>query len=199
MIPARHLIVFARLPRLGTLKRRLAAGIGDQAALAFYRNALFALLRRLGRGPWRCWIALTPDGGARRARWPRPWHVFDQNGGDLGRRMARAIASRPPGPVVIVGSDIPDIAPAHIEEAFRALGRADTVFGPAADGGYWLVGCRRRLDLPGLFARVRWSSEHALADTIRNLHGRRTLVLDRVLDDIDDVAAFQKWRRGAGR
>lgn len=194
MTPARHLIVFARLPRLGTLKRRLAAGIGDQAALAFYRNALFALLRRLGRGPWQCWIALTPDGGVHRARWPRPWRVFDQGRGDLGRRMARAIASRPPGPTIIVGSDIPDIASAHIEEAFRALGRADAVFGPAEDGGYWLVGCRRRPELAEMFDRVRWSSKYALADTMKNLRGRRTQVLNRVLDDIDDVAAYARWR-----
>ena len=116
--------------------------------------------------------------------------------------MARAMASRPMGPAIIVGSDIPDITPAHIEEAFRALGRADAVFGPAEDGGYWLVGCRRRPELPGLFDRVRWSSEHALADTIKNLRGPQALVLDRMLDDIDDVAAYRRWRahgRGLSR
>jgi hypothetical protein len=194
MMPAGHLIVFARAPRLGTVKRRLAAGIGDGAALAFYRRSLFALLRRLGHGPWRCWIALTPDGALRTTRWPRPWRAFGQGGGDLGQRMARAIRSRPRGPTLIIGADIPDIAPGHIEAAFRALGRADAVFAPAEDGGYWLVGCQRRPEIPRLFQRVRWSSEHALADTMGNLGGRTAILLDDVLDDIDDAAAYDKWR-----
>ncbi|MBM3571838.1 MAG: glycosyltransferase [Alphaproteobacteria bacterium] len=191
---ARHLIVFARVPRLGQVKKRLAAGIGDLAALIFYRRALEALLRRLGRGRWHCWIATTPA-RARHRGWPRPWRSFVQESGDLGRRMGRAMASRPAGPTIVVGSDIPEIEIGHIEAAFRALGQADAVFGPAADGGYWLVGCRRRPPIHGLFARVRWSSAHALADTMSNLRGRRAVVLGAVLDDIDDANALLRWRR----
>ncbi|WP_425283593.1 DUF2064 domain-containing protein [Methyloceanibacter stevinii] len=56
----------------------------------------------------------------------------------------------PPGPVVLVGSDIPRISRAHIAEAFRLLGNADAVFGPAQDGGYWLVGFKRS---PGRWRR----------------------------------------------
>ncbi|MGH6660397.1 MAG: DUF2064 domain-containing protein, partial [Rhodospirillales bacterium] len=75
-----------------------------------------------------------------------------------------------------------------------ALGRADAVFGPAADGGYWLVGLRRRPRRLRLFEGVRWSSEHALADTLANLGGRPHVLLE-TLEDVDDGAAYQRWRR----
>ncbi|MBM3601669.1 MAG: glycosyltransferase [Alphaproteobacteria bacterium] len=198
MRAGRHLVLFARMPRLGVVKRRLAAGIGDLAALAFYRLTLTRVLRRLGRGPWRCWIAVTPP-SARHLRWPRPWQAFAQSSGDLGRRMARAVAERPVGPVVIVGSDIPAIVPAHIDAAFRALGRADVVFGAARDGGYWLIGCRRRPALPNLFDRVRWSSAHALADTLRNVGRRDVIVLGDQLEDVDDMHSYERWRRAERR
>ncbi len=68
----------------------------------------------------------------------------------------------------------------------------DAVFGPAVDGGYWLVGMKRRPWLRGVFADVRWSSPHALADTLANLAGRRVLLLDR-LRDVDTGADLAAW------
>ena len=107
--------------------------------------------------------------------------------------MARAAAAAPPGPVIIVGSDIPDIRPRHVIRAFRLLGRHDAVFGPAADGGYWLVGVRDQRVLPSLCAGVRWSTEHALADTLSNLGTGRHAALADTLNDIDDGAAYRRW------
>ena len=189
-----RLIVFARAPRLGQGKRRLAAGIGALAAWRFQRWALARVLRRLARDRrWECWLAVT--GGA--ARWPRGVRRMTQCRGDLGRRMGRAMQTLGPGPVVLVGTDIPDIAPRHIQAAFRALGRHDAVFGPAADGGFWLAGLRGRQ--PGPFSNVRWSSRHALADTLANLDQRRDYALLEVLADIDDAAAYAGYfscRRG---
>ena len=100
---------------------------------------------------------------------------------------------KPPGPVVIVGSDIPGIRPAHVARAFRALGRADWVVGPAEDGGYWLIGARRRPSYRDPFAGVRWSSEHTLADTVANLTGARIAFLE-VLSDIDTGADLVRHR-----
>ena len=200
-----NLVVFARAPRRGAVKRRLAADIGADAALAFYRRTLDDVLRRLGRDPrWRTWLAVTPDGDAARpGLWPSVPGVrlIAQGGGDLGDRMARPLHALPPGPVVIVGTDIPDIAPRHVVDAFAALGTNDMVFGPAADGGYWLVGARRRPRVPpNLFRDVRWSTEHALADTLAGLpRGYRAAMLE-TLDDVDDGAAYRAWRarvRGA--
>ena len=99
-----------------------------------------------------------------------------------------------PGPWSSSAPDIPDLRPHHVEGAFRLLGRHDAVFGPAADGGYWLVGLRRGPCLPGLFTGVRWSSQHALADTLANLAPGRTSALLETLDDIDDGAALRRWR-----
>ncbi len=105
--------------------------------------------------------------------------------------MANVARELPPGPVVIVGSDIPDIAPNHIAKAFRALGDNDAVFGPATDGGYWLVGLRRRPRFLDPFAGVRWSSVHALADTLANLAGRRVAFVD-LLSDVDDGDSLRR-------
>ena len=107
--------------------------------------------------------------------------------------MARAASSCPPGPVVIVGSDIPGITRSHIAAAFRALGDHDAVFGPALDGGYWLVGFRRRPVFRSPFAGVRWSSEWALADTLANLKGKKVAVLPP-LEDVDDGKGWRRWR-----
>ncbi|HTZ78368.1 MAG TPA: DUF2064 domain-containing protein, partial [Stellaceae bacterium] len=99
-----------------------------------------------------------------------------------------------------VGSDIPDIAPRHIAAAFRALGRSDAVFGPAEDGGYWLVGLRRSPRVPaGLFADVRWSSAHALADTRASLPRKFEVALLEMLEDVDDGAAYERWRARLSR
>ena len=101
---------------------------------------------------------------------------------------------------VLVGSDIPGLGPADIAAAFHALGRADAVFGPAEDGGYWLVGLGpRRPERP--FAAVRWSTRHALADTLANFRGRRLALLRRLRDGdtAADLAALQDTMRRCRR
>lgn len=201
---ANHLVVFAKAPVMGAVKRRLAADIGPVAATRFYRTTLAELLRRLGGDPrWRLWLAVTPDPAAKEpGLWPavaagaraplRP-----QGPGDLGARMARVLSpppfGPPPGPVVLVGSDIPAIRPGHIAKAFAALERHPLVFGPASDGGFWLVGARRRPAAPrGLFHNVRWSTPHALADTMANL--TETPALLDTLHDVDDGRAYEDAR-----
>lgn len=195
----RHLVVFLRAPQLGRVKSRLAAGIGALPALRFYRETSLRLLRRVARdGRWRCRVAVTPDHDAG-GRWLGGLERLGQGGGDLGRRMARLFAILPPGPVVIVGSDIPAVTADHVWAAFRALGRSDAVFGPAADGGYWLVGLRRRPRLPrGLFAGVRWSSPDALADTLGTLPRGFEVARLAVLEDIDEIESYRRWRKAAG-
>jgi hypothetical protein len=187
------LILFARAPRLGAVKRRLAREAGDAAALRFHRAMLRSLARELGRDRrWRTVLAATPD----RARFPSPLPKVPQGRGDLGGRMARALA-RDRRRAVLVGSDIPGIGAGDVAAAFRALhGRADAVFGPAEDGGYWLVGLGPRRP-PDPFRGVRWSGPHALADTLANCRGRRVALL-RKLRDVDDAADLAAWRGGKG-
>jgi rSAM/selenodomain-associated transferase 1 len=185
-------ILFARAPRLGAVKRRLARGIGAMAALRFYRAQLARTLRLACDPRWRLELAVTPDHAA--ARWPRGIARVPQGQGDLGARMGRALGRH--RRAVLVGSDIPDLSRDDIAAAFRALGRVDAVFGPAEDGGYWLVGLGpRRPARP--FAAVRWSGPHALGDTLANFAGRRIALL-RTLRDVDtaeDLAAIRRARR----
>lgn len=185
----RHLVIFARTPAFGVGKRRLAAGIGELATLRFQRFMLADLRRRLGRDRrWRTWLALTPDRDGRARA-----NALPQGKGDLGQRLRTLLTTLPPGPVVVIGADTPRITPADIADAFQALGAADAVFGPAEDGGYWLIGLKRALRRRDPFAGVRWSTHHALTDTLANLAGRQVVLL-RTMEDIDDRRSFERSR-----
>ena len=196
----RHLVLFVRAPHLGRGKRRLAQDIGDLATLRFERLMLALLLRRLARDRrWRLHIAVTPDKARGHARhWRRGVDVTGQGEGDLGVRMRRALATCPQGPVVLVGGDIPALTARHVATAFHQLGGCELVFGPAEDGGFWLVGARRRPRLPLLFEQVRWSSPHALADTLAGLPPRVSVGFVDRLEDVDDGEAYRRLmpRRG---
>jgi len=180
----------AKAPRIGRVKSRLAKGIGRVGAWAFYRQTLAAVSRPLAADPrWTTWLAVSPDGAVHEDRvWPVQSPRFSQGEGDLGQRMGRAMDIMAPGPVVIIGADIPDIRPPHITSAFAALGHADAVFGPADDGGYWLVGLKRRPKVSAIFENVRWSTEHALNDTFANLPKDAKIVLLETLTDVDEAS-----------
>jgi len=183
--------LFTRAPRLGRGKRRLARDIGDRAALRFQIAVLRRLAWALARDR-RFRTVLAVEGG-HIAGLPRLARV-GQGRGDLGQRMARVLARA--RSAVLLGSDIPEAGANDVAAAVRALGRADAVFGPAADGGYWLVGFGpRRVARP--FAGVRWSSAHALADTLRNFAGRRVAFV-RTLRDVDTAADLAAIRRPSG-
>jgi rSAM/selenodomain-associated transferase 1 len=196
-VPTRHLILFVKAPRLGAVKTRLAKDIGRYEAWRFYRDTERLMLRRLtGSASWRCWLVVTPDEFARQGRfWPPSIPRSGQGRGDIGERMARAFALIPPGPAVLIGADIPAVTRNHIREAFRRLAHADLVFGPSTDGGFWLIGTRRAGLTRGLFKNVRWSSPHALADTLANAKGRK-VALVKPLTDIDTGENYRAWREG---
>lgn len=195
-----HLVLFARAPRLGVGKRRLAADVGDLAALRFERAMLDRLGRRLARDRrWRLRLAVTPDSACRRPRlWPRGVPIDPQGQGDLGVRMLRALGRCRPGPALLVGTDIPALAASHVAAAFRLLGRCDVVFGPAEDGGFWLVGARRPATLAGAFAEVRWSGPQALADVLANLPGLVSVGFAARLEDVDNGATLRRLGGGRG-
>jgi rSAM/selenodomain-associated transferase 1 len=185
-------VIFARAPRYGAVKTRLAREIGADEALRFYRRTLHDVVQRLARDRlFDLVLAVTPD--RVREGLPAGFRVMDQGRGDLGRRMVRAMHRAGARPAVVIGSDIPAITAAHVRAAFAELGRAPTVLGPAQDGGYWLIGARHPARLrAGALDGVRWSSPHTLGDTIAKLGD--VAVLDTVLDDIDDGAAYLRHR-----
>jgi uncharacterized protein len=184
----------AKAPRAGRIKQRLAASVGAVSTARFYRSCLAHTLMRLGRDPrWRMVLAVSPDSEMAAPYWPRGVKCLPQGGGDLGARMQRLFRRLPPGPAIIVGSDIPAIKPSDIARAFRLLGNGDAVVGRAADGGYWLVGLRRSPRLLSPFANVRWSGPHALADTLRNLDGHR-VAFAATLSDVDNAEDYRRLR-----
>ncbi len=117
-----------------------------------------------------------------------------QGRGDLGQRMQRIFDSLGQGPLIIIGTDIPFVTREMIADAFRRLSRVDAVFGRAEDGGYWLVGLRRRPKLIEPFQNVRWSSPHALADSLKNLQSYR-VAFAATLFDIDTESDYRRYLR----
>lgn len=186
-------------PVAGQVKKRLAAEIGSTPAINFYRTCLSHTLLRLARDPrWRTYVAVAPDRDLRSPLWARLANASviraPQGAGDLGMRMQRLFRLLPPGPAIIVGSDIPAISAAGVAKAFRLLGQADAVFGPAPDGGYWLVGLKRTPRQLSPFTGVRWSSDKALPDTLRNLKGRK-VTFAATLADADEEQTWRGSRR----
>lgn len=184
------MIVFLKAPRAGSVKTRLGRQIGMGRAAVLFRRMTAMTLCQVSKGPWRVILAVDPrkDLYSFKRLWGWSHRRMAQRKGDLGARMAAAMRAVPRGPVIVVGADIPGLRAWHLRRAFAELGRADVVIGPAEDGGYWLIGMARRRRAPDLFDGVRWSSEHALADTIASLPEDFVVSYLPVLRDIDDAA-----------
>ena len=131
-------------------------------------------------------LAATPDRAY--VRLPTGVHRINQGRGDLGARMSRALGRY--RRVALMGCDIPQAGTADVRAAFRRLGTADAVFGPANDGGYWLIalGPNRPADL---FGASRWSTEHALADTLHRFRHHRVGFIRR-LSDVDTADDYRR-------
>ena len=175
-------------PRPGRVKTRLGRDIGMTAAAWWFRHQTKRLLRRLDDPRWQLVLAVAPDRAGLQSRvWPAHLPRMAQGQGDLGRRMARALAQAGRRPACVIGADVPGITPAHIAQAFAALGDHDAVFGPAEDGGYWLVGLKHPSRQPPVFFQnVRWSTCHALADSMATLPDHRIAQI-AVLKDVDHL------------
>lgn len=195
----RHLVLMVKEPVGGRVKTRLGRQLGVARATSFYRHATAAVLARLhGGGRWRTLLAVSPDHRVGSPVWPMPVGRMPQGQGDLGQRMQRVMDELPPGPVVIIGTDIPGIRAEHISAAFARLGSHDAVFGPAPDGGYWLVGLRRMPRVPRAFKGVRWSAPETLTDTLSNLGGLDVARLS-VLADVDEEQDYRACNGAHGR
>lgn len=168
------LVVFARRPRAGRVKSRLARDLGARRAARVYARLLERTLRAAERTALAPRLLMPADrrdlDWFRRRYARRGWRVRAQNGGDLGRRMQVALAEalERHGAAVLIGTDVADADAADLEAAAAALAAgADAVLGPVADGGYWLLGLTR--EVPGLFTRLRWGASGVAAETRRRL------------------------------
>jgi len=187
------LVIMVKAPVAGRAKTRLARDIGTVEALRFYRAATAALLRRVARDRrWTTILAVEPARAVGAHFWPGTIPRRPQSRGDLGARMRDQFARTPRQRVVLVGSDIPGVSAPLVAKAFAALHRHDAVFGPAEDGGYWLVGLRAGYRPAAAFRGVRWSGPYALADSRASLVGSRIAEID-LLFDVDEAADWRRW------
>jgi rSAM/selenodomain-associated transferase 1 len=199
-----ELIVFAKAPRAGFVKTRLAqgsddprraAGIGKLEACRAYETLLRALSRNLAEIQNAVVAHAPADARPELERFlPAHWEYRPQEGMDLGERLERAFeqsfrngARR----VVIIGSDCPEVVATDIECAWRKLENADLVFGPATDGGYWLVGARAVH--PDLFRAIAWGSNRVLKQSLEI--AQRLRLKTELLRELADVDTPEDWAR----
>jgi len=166
---SRVLGLFAKRPQPGQVKTRLAAELSSDKAARIAEAFLMDTMERLACAAAQRILLYTPDdaetyfSGISKGR----FILRPQGSGDLGQRLfacLRQCFAEEAGSVVLVGTDSPTLPLEYIEQAFTALEGADLVLGPAADGGYYLIGCRRLL--PRLFDGVAWGSSRVLGETV---------------------------------
>jgi len=191
----KHLVIFAKSPRIGRVKTRLSRDIGKVEAWKFYRSMLHKIPKRLAADKrWTTWLAISPDETKKRCFPFGQVQWLKQGRGDLGDRMLRPATTLPMGPFIVVGTDIPDIQPLHIHKAFKSLGKNDAVFGPCSDGGFWLVGLKRHSIVTNPYRKpVRWSHAETLNDCLNNLKGKKVALIDE-LEDVDTLDDLRRWR-----
>ena len=230
------LAVMARPLLRGAVKSRLAASIGDDEALAIYTRLLGDTLRSAEQVPGAALVLAEaqPEGGDRPAdplagRSPR-WQRLPQHSGSLGERLAGVFAdlfAAGAGSVVIVGSDSPSLPAEYLERAVQLLGHAggatpegtarsiprrapdDTlVLGPAADGGYYLIGLagaaweRHAADVTAMLRSAPMSTSGLLAATVASARARGLTVAQLPLwvdvDRVEDLALLERLSGEAG-
>lgn len=194
---SRTLLIFAKPPRMGLSKTRLVRGLGAAEAMRIARWTTRQSIRAADDPRWQTILYAAPDkyladtlGGL----WPTSLPRASQGFGGLTERMNKGLGDAPTGAVLMVGTDIPDISSALIWRGFKALQAHDAVFGPAADGGFWLFGINKRTGTGSPFGNVRWSGPHAMADVRDNLPKHAAVALLPMLIDIDEAEDWATWR-----
>ena len=196
-----QLCIFARAPEVGQVKTRLAAAVGPEAALAAHRTLVercLDSLRDVAGVKAQLWIA-GPVDHPECADWSSRWGLplIEQHGDDLGARMGHAVEqSLQSAPfAIVIGTDCPTLDADYVVEAVTALADHDMVLGPAEDGGYGLIGLRRRAPL--LFSDMVWGTPQVASETLARAKAIGLSV--RVLDPIWDVDRAEDWRRFLSR
>jgi rSAM/selenodomain-associated transferase 1 len=190
----RVLGIFAKQPLPGAVKTRLAAATSAAWAARVAAALLADTLQRVAAVDARRVIAFAPASAhdwfatAVQGR----FELEPQTDGDLGQRMRAFFTNqlrREADAVVLIGSDSPTLPIRLIEQAFEQLQASDLVLGPATDGGYYLIGCGRRL--PPIFDGIAWSSAHVLGETVACLDSAWRLTLLPPWYDVDSLEDWQ--------
>ena len=189
-----RLVVFAKAPQAGQVKTRLMPALGANGAAALARKLLDHALRQAVAADTDavelCMSPAPQDPAWQGMTFEPTVALTAQGDGDLGERMARAMArviDQHQCPVMLMGTDCPALTSAHLDEAARQLMRHDAVLLPARDGGYVLIGLKA--PCPGLFSDMPWSSPTVAAETLRRMSALGLRVWQGpMLQDIDEAA-----------
>ena len=188
--------VFCKAPVSGKVKTRLIQAIGARRALDLYKQMLERIMVdfSLDRPNAELWISPVKDHVYfERYALPR----FQQKGDDLGARISEALRDglTRHESVVLVGTDLPLINNSYIDLAVSALMHHEVVIGPAADGGYGLVGVKK--EIPDMFSDIDWGTERVLSQTCDKLNrGGLDYCLLPLIWDVDrpeDLERYNAW------
>ncbi len=183
------LFVFAKAPVLGRTKTRLAAHTGIVHAKRLYRMMVARVLRRVSDSRWKTTLVVTPEKAIGAVPDWNGYTQVAQVSGSLSPRLAACFARK--GPTIVIGTDSPQIRSQDIADALKALKSCHVVFGPAKDGGFWLIGANGPLPA-SMFDNVAWSSAQTLEDVMRNVEGRVERL--RCLTDIDEISDLKAYQ-----
>ncbi|AFU68940.1 glyco_like_cofC transferase, GTA_type superfamily [Psychroflexus torquis ATCC 700755] len=189
-------IVFAKNPELGKCKTRLAVSIGDENTLAVYKALIQYTAKVLSKLKEDCVVFYSEN-----IQTDDLWNDADfqkqvQSQGHLGKKMQAAFEwgfHKGYKQVCIVGSDLFELEVSDIHNAFQALETHDLVFGPAEDGGYYLMGMSAFH--PEAFKDKAWSTELVLKETLHDLKGKSFQLLKEKndIDTVDDLKKYKKF------
>lgn len=177
-------IVFVKNIKLGKVKTRLAKTIGNQGAFEVYK-ALVEITERATNHVKSDKRIYFSDAVVN-TKWQNHYKTV-QEGENLGERMKNAFNKGFEDGyerIVLIGSDLPDINSEHIENGLKSLKNNSIVFGPAIDGGYYLIGMTKMYD--AVFNNKPWSESHLLDVTLKELNQENiSYTLLEALNDID--------------
>jgi rSAM/selenodomain-associated transferase 1 len=202
-----RLIIFTRYPDPGITKTRMIPELGAEGAADLQRRMTEHLAAKVKTlmAQRSLAVEIRFDGGSERLMqdWLGPWFTYRRQGqGDIGRKMERALVDGFQNgftSIVIIGSDIPDISNAILQQAFAALEFNNLVLGPAGDGGYYLLGMQKADNHQAyleLFEGINWGTNQVLSQTIAaaNHQGIGYALLD-TLQDVDRPQDLKVWHR----
>ena len=208
--PREQLVIFTRYPEPGTTKTRLIPVLGPEGAAKLQRQMTEHLLSNISRlvrtRPLAVEIRFTGGDACLMKTWLGSDFIYAAQGdGELDQRMTAALtAAFDAGAkaTVLIGTDIPGITADIVERAFDALKHKDAVFGPAADGGYYLVGLRKGAfgrALPTLFTGLPWGTNRVMDLSLkRAAELMLSVALLEALEDVDRPEDLAVWERFAG-
>ncbi|MBC2844379.1 TIGR04282 family arsenosugar biosynthesis glycosyltransferase [Winogradskyella flava] len=180
-------IVFVKNIKLGTVKTRLAKTIGDYGAFEVYSE----LVKITENATTELNIdkRIYFSNAVVDTKWPNEFKAVQQ-GVDLGERMLNAFKDGFEAGykrIVLIGSDLPEINSTHIENGIKALDKNDVVFGPAEDGGYYLIGLSKLEE--AIFINKPWSQPNLLEITLQELHNTNVSVT--TLETLNDIDTYE--------